>query len=459
MASVVIDTVLRVLASGGAGRSSRSVHDSLLELLFQSDCRICERVSTTADTQAVHLLGIRGSGERPLWLVASTGSEDGPGNAPRFDGLTGRIHGAGAVSGRADLVLKILAASRVPVDALRRPVCIAAIQGHEGQGDAALDLVETPASAAGVALVGGPTGLRLWADHPGSLTLRFSVLRHTRHRRMPPMRAFYGVRISGQPGHHQIHGQASDPIARAAELLRKLGKEGSVHLLSMQAGDVADQIPREARLLVATNFDLEDQGPDVEVEALPDGASVPFPVDDLYGAWRRGSEAGIGAIASDLGVGRNREGARPTKGSHVGRLATGVDRIDGTLTFPMGPGVDPVALVEAFGAAAATALTGTDDLELEVRALDARPALAARDSGAQWIESVTQVLAAQGLESELASGVLSSDAGRLTLHGVPALLFGPGEATELYGAQESVAVEELELALDFYEAMIRAWCT
>jgi hypothetical protein len=32
-------------------------------------------------------------------------------------------------------------------------------------------------------------------------------------------------------------------------------------------------------------------------------------------------------------------------------------------------------------------------------------------------------------------------------------------SSDLYGAQESVAVEELELALDFYEAMIRAWCT
>jgi acetylornithine deacetylase/succinyl-diaminopimelate desuccinylase-like protein len=387
------------------------------------------------------------------------GADGGSGEQPRYDATTGRIHGAGSVSGRADLALKILAASRVPIDALKRPVCIAALQGHDGQGDAALDLVETPDTAAGVALVGGPTGLRLWSDHPGALTLRFSVLRHPRHRRMPPMRAFYGLRIPGRPGPHHYGDPASDPIARAADLLGTLGKRGSVHLLSIQADGSADQVPAEARLLVATNFELGNLDDDVAVEALADGASVPFPVDDLYAAWRRGTDAGVEAIAADLGVGRNLEAARPTQSSHVGRLTTGVDRIDGTLTLPMGPGVDSGALVEAFGEAAAGSLAGSDDLELELRVLDARPALACRDSGAEWIALASEILDAQGLDSELGAGVLSSDAGRLTLHGVPALLFGPGNGADLYGEEESVDVEELERALAFYEAMIRAWCT
>lgn len=446
MASTLIDTLLRVLSARRDGTMTGdgpTVHDEILELLHRNDCQICERVTTTAETQAVHLLGIRGQGERPLWLVSSIlGGLGAAPVAPVYDSERGRVTGTGAASGWADLVVKILAASRVPIHELRRPVCIAALEGLESQRDAALDLVGAPTTSAGVALVGAATGLRLWTSHSGSVTLKLSLERETRHRRMPPMLDYHAVTVEGRGAHYRASEGSLDAIARADELLGELRAAGTTRLLAIDGGTGPEEVSREVRMTLATAADLRDLPPGVSAEPLPDGASVPFPIDDLYEAWQRASAA------------------RPARGPlHVARIRSHVDRLEILLTVALDRDQTAESWVEAFRIAAGATLEGRGDLKLSVTVLDERPALKATAQDSDWLRTVNAAIEELGLPREVGAGRLTSDAGHLQSSGVPALVWGPGEIEEMFTPTESVKVEELERALEFYERMIRRWCT
>jgi len=420
-----------------------TVHDEILELLHRNDCQICERVTTTAETQAVHLLGIRGQGERPLWLVSSI--QGGLGAAPVtpvYDPERGRVTGTGSASGWADLVVKILAASRVPVHELRRPVCIAALEGLESQRDAALDLVGAPTTRSGVALVGAATGLGLWTSHSGSVTAKLTLERETRHRRMPPMLGYHDVTVEGRGAHYRAPEGSVDAIARADELLAELRAAGTTRLLAIDGGTGPEEVSREVRMTLATAADLQDLPPGVKVEPLADGASVPFPIDDLYEAWQRV------AAASPTG-----------EPLHVARIRSRVDRLEILMTVALGREKDPESWIEEFRSAAGETLEGRGDLTLGVTVLDERPALRENAHDPDWLRMVETTLEELGLPSGGGAGRLTSDAGHLQSSGVPALVWGPGEIEEMFTPTESVEVEELERALEFYERMIRRWCT
>lgn len=454
MASPLTDTLIRVLEARQppVEPSQRpSIHDVILELLYGNDCRIRERVTTTTETQAVHLLGVRGQGERPLWLVSSMlGGPRHVGARPRYDAATGRVVGAGTVSGCADLVVKILAAARVPVHELKRPVCIAALEGLESQRDAALDLVEVPATGAGVALVGAPTGLALWTEHPGALTLKLSMEREARHRRMPPMLAFYDVRVAGRGAHHLTPGDSQNAVARVGDLLAELRERGPARLLDIDAGEGADRIATGARVTLATGAPLDALPPWAVATPLPDGASVPFPIDDLYVAWNQACAAGIARLGT----------THPALGgAHIGRLVSRLNRLEGLVTLPTDPKTRPEDLMESFGTAAGESVSRQETLNLQVSLLDDRPALRAGAQTATWLSDVQRALSDLGLPAQGETGVLTSDAGLLQQTGVPAVVFGPGRAADLFTADESVSLTELERALEFYEVMIRRWCT
>ncbi len=461
MASLLIDTLLRILEARHPrpeASESPTVHDVILELLNRNECRIRERVTTTAETQAVHLLGVRGQGERPLWLVSSMLGGGLPFDAaPRYDETTGRIYGAGSVSGCADLIVKILAAARVPVDEMKRPVCIAALEGLESQRDAALDLVDAPATGAGVALVGAATELALWTEHPGALTLKISVEREARHRRMPPMLDFYDVRVEGRGAHYLTPGDSLDAIERSGLLLEELRAQGSARLLSIDAGEGPDRVPTQARMIMATGYPLEALPEWANAQPLPDGASVPFPIDALHRAWSVACAAGMTSLRpTDAPHG---DALDPLGRAHVGRLVSRLNRIEGLVTLPTGPDSDPQELTRSFIEAATEAISGHENLELQVSLLDDRPALNASDHGSEWLDEVRNTLSLLELPDEGQRGSLTSDAGHLQRSGVPTIVLGPGRSSDMFTSDESVSLTELERALEFYELIIRRWCT
>jgi acetylornithine deacetylase/succinyl-diaminopimelate desuccinylase-like protein len=461
MASLLIDTLLRVLEARhpqGEARENPTVHDVILELLSRNHCRIRERVTTTSETQAVHLLGVRGHGERPLWLVSSIlGGGQLFDATPRYDETTGRIHGAGSASGCGDLVVKILAAARVPLHEMKRPVCIAALEGLESQRDAALDLVDAPATGAGVALVGAATELALWTEHPGALTLKVSVEREARHRRMPPMLDFYDVRVDGRGAHCLTPGDSVSAIERTGELLKELRERGQTRLLAIDAGEGADRVATRARMTVATRYPLEDLPQWAEASPLPDGASVPFPVDDLHDAWSLACEAGLERLRStDSPPGDDREAGRS---AHVGRLVSRLNRVESLMTLPTDLETDPQEVMGRFAEAAREALSEYENLELQVSLLDNRPPLSAHSQPSEWLDEVQSTLRQMELPAQGRRGSLTSDAGHLQRSGVPAIVFGPGRSSDLFTMDESVSLTELERALEFYESMIRRWCT
>jgi hypothetical protein len=453
MASLLIDTLLRVLEARqphAEGSERPTIHDVILELLYRNDCRIRERVTTTTETQAVHLLGVRGYGERPLWLVSSIlGGARHLASAPRYDETTGRVHGAGTVSGCADLVVKILAAARVPAHELKRPVCIAALEGLESQRDAALDLVDVSATGAGVALVGAATGLALWTEHPGALTLKVSVEREARHRRMPPMLDFYDVTVEGRGAHYLTPGDSMNAIERACALLDELRERGSARLLAIDAGEGADRIATQARMTLATGYPLDALPQWASARPLPDGSSVPFPIDELYGKWRLACAAGLERLGLPQAEGT----------AHIGRLVSRLNRLEGLVTLPTDLESDPEEITGRFAEATRAALGEQGQLELQVSALDDRPSLDANAHTPEWLEEVQGSLRVLGLPDQGLRGSVTSDAGMLQKAGVPAVVLGPGRSSDMFTADESVSLTELERALEFYESMIRRWCT
>lgn len=458
MASTLIDTLLRVLGARGARGEAAAGHEAILELLSRQDCLIRERVTTTAEAQAVHVLGVRGQGERPLWLVSSLlvghGASEVP---PRVDRATGRVFGAGALSGVADLVVKILAAARVPEAELKRPLCIAALEGLESQRDAALDLVGAPSESSGVALVGAPTDLTPWVKHPGSLTLKLALEREARHRRMPPMLEYHSVLIRGRGAHHRQPGSSVDALHGVDALLSELREVGTARLLSLDGGDGAEAIAARAHVTLATSAPLGALPEEVEVTPVPDGSSVSFPIDDLYGAWRRSLEIG----SSFLEENRHLLGHGPPSGArlHVGRLRSRLNRLEGLVCVPTGHGYDAEGLVMGWTEAARAAIGERASVSVSAALLDDRPPLSGEGLSSDWSQVVGQALRELDLPSQMTGGDLTTDAGHLEMCGIPTVVWGAGRPDDLFTPNESVSIPELERALEFYESMIRRWCT
>ena len=116
-------------------------------------------------------------------------------------------------------------------------------------------------------------------------------------------------------------------------------------------------------------------------------------------------------------------------------------------------------LMERFAEAAREALCGDENLEVQVSLLDARPPLNAPEQDPEWLQTVQSAMEELQLPEGGQPGALTSDAGHLQRNGVPSVVFGPGRAADMFTNDESVCVAELERALEFYEAMIRRWCT
>lgn len=437
--------------------------DFLMDLLFFGDFRIFEQVTSVADRDVVNLVGIKGEGEAPLWLVAPLGTGRDPVAArwaatggdplnPTLDESNQRLHGLGAASGKVDLALKLLAASRIPADALRRPLGVVALCGEEGSRSGVEELLAPHGAGVGSALVGAPTNLRLVVDHPGCAVWQLSLDRQVRYRRMPPTRGIYDLTIEAPSAHAEAPREGGDALKRTWTLLDQLRERGDVRILSLAAGEGPYRVPARCGLRIACSFDtLGDLPADVTARPVPDGTSVPFPVGELVDLWRAAAAAGADAVTG----GSNEADAT----WHTATLQTEPHRIVGTVAVRGRPGTSWAQHESAFARAAGEAAQLHEDVSVDVMAVGARPSLVDRGGPWEMLPVAQEALERLGLDAAPSSGRLTTDAGHLAEHGIRSLVFGPGDGiTDSYRDDESVPFAQLEAALAFYERFIRTWC-
>lgn len=472
----LLEAVSRVLERDSRlGGSASATIDYLMDLLYYGEFDIFEQVSSTDQADFVNLVGVKGSSAAgpPLWLVScvATGEDPEPsawkrsGGSPfasRIDREAGVLRGLGAASGKVDLVLKLMAASRFFADELTRPVYVVALFGEEARSTG-IGAVLADHRLPGAAVVGAPTNLEIWTDHPGLVVLRVELSRTVRHRRMPPTRGMFEVRIPGRSAHAQAPASGDDAIASAFRVLEVLREPGDIRVLSFDAGEGANRVPGRARIRVATSYEALPPLPaGVEAEPLPDGASVPFPIDPLLRAWLRARDAGIAAVGDGFAPGRNLPAARPHVGVHTGRLGSDRDQVSGTVAFWTGPGVGVQGVqeqVERFADAASRALAGEEEMELALHVQQERPAFSGRESATALSRSAARVLRSLEVPAAISGGVATSEAGLLTLHGVPTIAFGPGRGPwDQYVDDECVPIVHLEKTFAFYERLIQDLC-
>ncbi|MEZ4267426.1 MAG: hypothetical protein R3F39_13690 [Myxococcota bacterium] len=251
-----------------------------------------------------------------------------------------------------------------------------------------------------------------------------------------------------------------DALEHTLGLVVKWQKRGDVRVLSIDCGEAPNRVPGRAGLLVATSDEeLPPLPAGVSAEPLPDGAAVPFPIDDLLDAWLTARDAGVAAVREAQLVAANASGARPTRQAHLGSLASDRDALAGSLVFWTGPGCDHHAVVETFAAAASAALTGREGLSLQIQMLQDRPAFEGRDAAAAFAPIAKRALADAGVPPVLSAGCLTTDAGIAAQRGIPTLVFGPGRGPEhLFRDDESTPIVHIEAAFRFYCELIRAYC-
>lgn len=490
----VIDVLSRDSRIRGSGSEAISF---LMDLLYFGDFSILEQVSSGDLFERVNLVGHKGPQPAPglpgLILAANTATsvEPVPAQWSSLDGdplgsrlsRDGRlIHGLGANGGKVDMVLKIIAGSRFRSEELIRPLHLVAFSGEEAHGSGARsvveDLVAGPRGVAshgqeghrGVAFVHAPTQLGLWTDHPGCISLKLTLARRIRHRRMPPHAGFFEVRVAGRSSHVLAQRPDSpqarsgdDALARTLEVLSTLRRHGDVRVLSIEAGEAANRVPGRARLRVATSYaelpSLLQHGPGVEVEPIADGTALPFPIDAMFSGWLAARDAGLTAIEARLGTARNAAAARPPRNHWTGRLVSDRDEITGYIMLWTGPGVDTPDLCERFAQAVQRALMGQEEIEVAIEVVQDRLAFAGADGSDEAVDLARLALQRASVPFSVGGGTFTTDAGLFRAHGYQTLVFGPGGPIEaLYRDDEAIAVKNIEHAVRFYEELIRAYC-
>ncbi|MCB9729828.1 MAG: M20/M25/M40 family metallo-hydrolase [Deltaproteobacteria bacterium] len=474
MPAPVLDTVRQILARDSRlGHDPSASIDDLMDLLYYGEFGILEQVASGPHGDVVNLVGSKGPPGvgGGLWLMSCTAtsalpfpsrwaSTGGDCFAARVDESAGCLYGLGAASEKVDFALKLLAASAVRAETLKKPVVVVAMFGNEASATG------TPTVLAGAdtpdaVLLGAPTNLELWTDHPGCVALRLGIAREVRYRRMPPSRGFFKVVVEGASAHAQCQSLGVDALELTLTTLTAWRAHGDVRVLAIECGEAPNRVPGRAELLIATSDDeLPPLPAGVSVEPLPDGAVIPFPVDDLADAWLTARDAGVAAVRDALEAEGNIVGARPRRAVHTGGLSSDRDAMRGTLTFWTGPGCDHRAVVERFAHAASAALTGREGLSLDIQMLQDRPAFRGAEGAGALMPAARRALRAAGLPAVAGAGCLTTDAGITGGRDIPTLVFGPGRGdTHLYRDDECTPLLQLDAAYRFYCELIRAWCT
>jgi acetylornithine deacetylase/succinyl-diaminopimelate desuccinylase-like protein len=455
-------------AAGGAG-----VVALFRDMLYFGEFTVLEQSVWADGGEQSNIIGVRGELGTPGGLLLCASLRSDPPSAPetwtetlgsplRATRRNGRIYGAGILSGKVDLLLKVVAAQRVPRAELVRPIYLAGLFGGELSGDAGGELLmQHPYVRPTAALVGHPTNLQLGTEHRGHQVLRWSIRRARNIWRQSPARAAWLVEFQGAPAHATAPQFGTNAIELALNALIPLVERGVASVHNLSGGLAANEVPgRCSALVLTTSEDPPTLGPHCVVSPAPETTEVSYPCNDALLQWAALRDTFDSLLRFPPRFdGLDREDGAPATFT-LGRIDTTPEGL--SLVFDVRTTVehDVEALLDALEGHAATHGTKPGlSTVLEV-VKDQSSFSMGRTEGERSIADIARKalrkLKLPQLETEC---VGHTEAWILNACGLDTLVFGAGTSAGVLGLpNEWVSENDLRLAVDLYEAIIRAAC-
>jgi len=276
---------------------------------------------------------------------------------------------------------------------------------------------------------------------------------------MPPTRGIFQLEVYGRTAHAQQRHLGDDALQAALTLVDTLRESGDTRILSIQSGDQGIRIPGRCNLCIATGFDTLPALPDgVVAKPLDDGSVVPFPIDDMVGAWSDAVCSANEALVTELEQMDWGTLERPPVLHHIGSLNSNRDRIQGQVIYWVPPGTHTQAIAETIAQRLQDRLRGEGELEGEVKVIQDRRALH-QVNQPEFLATAKRALQTIDIPPTVSQGYVTTDGGLLMEAGVQTLAFGPGHGVgHLYRDDECVPLAHIEACYNFYERFIREWC-
>lgn len=440
----------------------------LMDLLDYGDFRIVEQAASFGTGEHTNLIGLRGPqmAGGGLLLCSSVGdwgrtppslwteTEEDPYNPTERDGL---LFAAGAVSGKIDLVCKILAASSVEPESLRRPLIVAGLFGTDARVGGAMYLLDSGLCAPEWALIGEPTDLALVAAHRGYLVLRFDLEIGTAGAQTSTsgVHRTFKVDVLGSAAHSAMPSLGRNAVGRAFEIVSQL-QAGPVPFTThrIAGGGTPENIPDRCSLyLRTTDPGWLPCGRDLVVEEVGDPPELGPPLDDAINTW-----TSIRAQLHELFRWSAPDTAPdfvPSSPIHsVMEADTASDRLQVWLEYRTLPGQRTEDLIRDVDALTrrSPGVPASVSVERNLLPFDGDP-----DS--RLARRCKRALRDLSLPAVVGTYPGTAEAWIFGAAGIDTLLFGPGNALATrFRPNEHVLMRQVECAAAFYERLIRRLC-
>lgn len=462
---VAIDT------SGPRGGSSALPY--FMDLLYHGDFSIMEQAAYTGDGNHTNLIGVKGPpGDGGLLLVAPTrGMPAGDpdlwtetlGNPLAARVHQGRVYGLNTLSGKLDLLCKLLAAMRTPKAALKRPVYLAGTFGEEAapMGGGAY-MLESGLVRPSMVLVGYPTNLELIREHRGHLVFRIDLRRGKNIWRLPSTRGSYRFDLFGRPAHGSTPHLGSNAVAEGLRYLTMLAAEGLATVHNVAGGESPNRVPDTVTaILLATGQAIPQPPPSGSVTPIDDDVEVSFPVNDCLQIWRS-----LRPKVEDLLSHPPRfdapEGAAWPRGLwNLGRVTSQPSGLSLTYELRATMDHDTEALLANIEELCEAAGDATKQHSVELTVIKDQPPLsAANDTGEHpLVERCREALREVGVTPTDGESDGHTEAWLFSAYGLETVVFGPGFSSGvLCRPNEYVSMDHLVKAVQFYERVIQKVC-
>ncbi|GMV39990.1 MAG: hypothetical protein AMXMBFR64_17060 [Myxococcales bacterium] len=475
MATELLKAARELIALDTSGPSGGSLAiPYFMDLLYYGEFSIMEQAACTEEGNHTNLIGLKGPRENGGLLLVSPVRSEPPGNPAAWTETGGaplhattrhgRLYGLGALSGKLDLLCKVIAATQTPRAALKRPLWVAALFGGEAAAQrGGAYMLESGLLHPDAVLLGHPTNLELVREHRGHLVFRLNIRRAKNIWRLPRTEGSYRVRFSGSPAHGSAPHLGSNAVQAGLSWLSRIAAEGLATIHNVQGGDSPNRVPeRLDAVLLLTGSALPEPPPGVSLVPVDeDEADISYPVNDCLNIARmlcRRVEALLGSPPCfdapdgaswprglwNLGVVRT----SPAGLSLTYELRTTLDHDAETL----------LSRIEELCVAAGDA-TKQHTVELEV-VKDQPPLNAVGDAGDQPLFGLCrEALREVGVTPTDGESDIHTEGWLFSAWGLDTVVFGPGYAAGVLSRpNEHVSLLHLQKAVQFYERVIQKFC-
>ena len=445
-----------------------------MDLLYFGEFSIMEQAAYTDEGNHTNLIGLKGPREDGGLLLASPVRSEPAGNPAAWtetggDPLVatmrhGNLYGLGALSGKLDLLCKVIAALRTPRADLKRPLWVAAIFGGEAAAQSGgAFMLESGLLRPAAVLLGHPTNLELVREHRGHLVFRLNIRRAKNIWRLPRTEGTWRAIFHGAPAHgstpHLGRNAAHDGLA----WLSQIAASGDATIHNVTGGVAPNRVPeRLEAILLATGQSIPQPPPTADLLPIEeDAADISYPVNDCLNIARplcRKVEALLGSPPRFDAP----DGAPWPRGLwNLGLVRTSPSGL--SLTYELRSTLDHdtedlLTRIEELCLAAGDA-TKQHTVEVEV-VKDQPPLAAVGDAGDQPLFGrCREALREVGITPTDGESDIHTEGWLFSAWGLDTVVFGPGYAAGVLSRpNEHISVRHLEKAVQFYERVIQKVC-